>query len=382
MGISRREQEKMAEEIRRIYERAELQIIVDVARRLKDGIETADWQAQKLAQLDSLRRDVEKTLDKPSKIAPGMIEEFIQTAYQNGGESVVEDLQAEIKRAKEQGKDPADIDEIKTAVFGDNPVPDDFNFQTDVTPETLMAINQEAVAALAGATTQAVTDRHLQIIRQTEDVYRNVIAEVVGSGVTGTETRLEVAQSAYNKFIERGIATFEAGNRSYDIATYTEMATRSAIGQAAIQGHLDQADEMDMDLQAVSDHPEECDLCRPWEGEVLSASGDSTEYPSLQEAMSDGLFHQRCGHRLHVYIPGLSKLPKHTEDEDGAEQREWQRYLERGVRKWKKREAGAMTDDERKKSKAKVAEWSNRIKAFTEENDRRRKRSREQLGAR
>lgn len=381
MGISRREQEKMAAEIRRIYERAELQIIVDVARRLKDGIKAADWQAQKLGQLEALRRDVQKRLKEPGNITPDMIKEFIETAYKNGGASVVEDLQNEIDKAIEGGKDPTEIDEIKTALFGDKPVPENFNFQTDVTPETFMAINTEAVAALAGATTKAITDRHMQIVRQVEDVYRNVIANVVGFTVTGSQTRLEIAQRAYNHFIEHGVATFEAGNRSYDIATYTEMATRTAVGQAAIQGHLDQAENMDMDLQAVSDHPEECDLCRPWEGEVLSASGDSAEYPSLQEAMADGLFHPRCGHRLHAYIPGLSELPKHTEDEDGAEEREWHRYLERGVRKWKKREAGAMTDDERKKAKAKVAEWQNRVKEFTEEKGRRRKRERERLGA-
>jgi hypothetical protein len=56
------------------------------------------------------------------------------------------------------------------------------------------------------------------------------------------------------------------------------------------------------DLVKVSTHPNACEKCRPWEGKVLTLTGKTPGYPTLQEAKDTGLFHPRCEHAYGLYI--------------------------------------------------------------------------------
>jgi len=134
------------------------------------------------------------------------------------------------------------------------------------------------------------------------------------------------------------------------------------------------------DLVYVSNHAEECPLCRPWEGRVLSISGGSSKYPSVSDARANGLFHANCRHSLNAYISGLSEIPKDTRDASGYKLRQEQRYNERNVRKWKRRKAAAMSEDVEQKAQSKVSEWQQRQRDLIDENkDLKRLYYREQI---
>jgi hypothetical protein len=377
MAISPNQEERLANEIRRIYEDAEFQLLRMIAQRLmKDG-EIADWQSEKLALITGLLRDSQKVTDKLNRKIPKEIEKIIELAYLAGDESAVQDLKDALATIKESGDDISEHEQIQMALF---PGQTDIDINIDATMATFGGVNTEAITALAGATTKTITEKHVYIVRSVDDIFRSVISEVAGSTLTGAETRLEVAQRALNKFADKGIKVFRtASGANYDMASYAEMATRSAIGQASIQGHITKMTSFGFDLVQISDHHEECEICRPWEGKILSVSGNDREHPSLAEATADGLFHPRCGHRANTYFEGLTEPLGDTEDPDGYEERQEQRYLERGIRGWKKRQAVAMTPKEKAKADAKVAEWKERMDHFIDETGRRRKREREQI---
>ena len=80
-----------------------------------------------------------------------------------------------------------------------------------------------------------------------------------------------------------------------------------------------------------------------------------------------------------AYIEGLTETPEAEPGGEDYEDRQNQRYLERGTRKWKRRQQAAMTEKEQSKSDAKVREWQSRLKEFTEDKGRRRKYEREQI---
>ena len=80
-----------------------------------------------------------------------------------------------------------------------------------------------------------------------------------------------------------------------------------------------------------------------------------------------------------AYIEGLTETPEPVEGKETYEDRQQQRYLERGTRKWKRRQQAAITDKEQSKADAKVREWQSRLKEFTEEKERRRKFEREAI---
>ncbi|WP_229880214.1 phage minor capsid protein, partial [Streptomyces echinoruber] len=159
--------------------------------------------------------------------------------------------------------------------------------------------------------------------------------------------------------------------------------------------------EHGVDLVVVSDAPRECPLCRPWEGRVLTISGppgartveiehaieDGRMVPvrvagSLDEARAAGLQHPNCRHSVSAYTPGITRVEAATSDPDGYRAGQRQREIERHVRKWKRREAAALTPEAQRAARAKVRAWQAAMRDHLADHpDLRRLRHREQPGA-
>lgn len=80
-----------------------------------------------------------------------------------------------------------------------------------------------------------------------------------------------------------------------------------------------------------------------------------------------------------MFIEGYTKQIKNTENPAGYEDRQQQRYIERQIRKWKRREAAGLDDEARAQARAKVREWQGRMRQFVAEKDRKRLYYREQV---
>lgn len=383
MAISPNQQERKAEEVRRQYEQAEIVLLNGIARRLmySDADDLAEWQSEKLGQLEGLIREAENVKSTLDKDVADLSERIINLAYTTGNQSAIDDLESALKEIKNRGDTVGDYPQINQSAVSIDP--NELDFDIDASIGTLTGINTSAMEALAGATTNTLLERHVPIVRATEDIYKEILANVAGLPLTGVETRIEATQRALNQFADRGIKTFttrpdrNGRRRTYDMATYSEMVMRTQIGQASLQGHMDKLQSIGFELIQVSDHAEECPLCRPWEGKILTISGNSPDHPSLAEATAQGLFHTYCGHRANSYFEGITKPLGKTADPDGYEQRETQRALERRIRKWKKRKAVAITDIEKKQANKKLAYWEQQMDEFTTRTGRRRKTERE-----
>lgn len=342
----------IADEIRRIYAEAELRTIEAIAKRLRRGKPDAQrWAEAKLRDLRAVKGEINQEVIKYLKNSNPDVIDAIEKAYKKGQKTAEVDL-------KKAG------DEVKfKGAFGQH--------------------NQKAVQALAKETVDKLNSTHLRILRSTDDVYRQAVAEASRGVVTGAETRRQAAQRVLDKFANRGVTGFQdKSGRSWNLSTYAEMSTRSSTGRAAIDGHINRLEENDRDLVIVSDHAEECELCRPWERRVLSVSGKSKKYPSLSEATSAGLFHPNCSHMLRAYIPGLTDdVGKKAAQGDpgGYKIRQKQRYNERMIRKWKRRKVAALDDKAERKAQSKISEWQARQRELVEKYDRRRKYEREQI---
>lgn len=362
MAISPNQVEALALEIRRIYAEAEIAILEKIARRLSRGIDRPGWEERVLAEILQHAREIERIIGSLGREVPPLLAELIAQAYEAGIQSADSDLQLKTT--------------VRTRVEGTNIT----LIQTGTIEGTFRTLNPMAVQSLAAATIGRIEDLHLQILRRADDIYRSVIAEVTGIALSGVDTRRQAAQRALNRFADQGVGIFiDRSGRVWDIASYTEMATRAAIIQSAIQGHIDRMVQQDRDLVIVSDHKEECERCRKWEGKILSISGRTPGYPTIAEARAGGLWHPGCGHTINAYIPDVTEIPKGTEDPRGYEERQKQRYIERQIRRWKRREAAAITEEERRYAKAKVREWQARMREFIEETGRRRKYERESI---
>jgi hypothetical protein len=221
---------------------------------------------------------------------------------------------------------------------------------------------------------------HLRIVRQADDVYRQAVSRGVETVLTGSGTRIEGSQRVLNEFANRGVTGFvDKSGRSWSLRSYAEMATRTVSARARVDGTLNRFQQNGEDLVIVSSHAESCPICDPWEGRILSISGDDERYPSVSEAEADGLFHANCTHNTTLWVEGLTTKPEPVNSTENYKERQQQRYNERQIRKWKRREVAAMTDDEAKKAKSYIRKWQVRQRELLEDTDRYRKYERESI---
>lgn len=338
-----------------LYADAVAHLLRIVTRRLEQGIDAPGWAERKLLQLAQLRQQAHAEIARLERQAATAIRDAITHGHAVGTATAGADLR----------------DAGATFGFG----------QTSTA----------AVDALVAETITRLQGTHLQILRHIDDAYRQVIAEASsGQVLTGTLTRRQAAQRALDRFADQGITGFiDRAGRRWALESYAEMATRTSVGRAQVQGTLDRYQANGKDLVIVSDAPEECPACRPWEGRVLSISGRTPTGTrtggmevagSVAQAVSAGLQHANCGHRLGLFVPGLSRPMHGTADPDGYRERQTQRRLERNVRRWKRREAVAVEDQARRDARRRRAAAQSRLRAFVAEHDRKRLRARERIG--
>ncbi|MCE5322132.1 phage minor capsid protein [bacterium] len=312
-----------ADEIGRIYAESERIMLEKVAKRLARGIDEPGWAEKKLAEVRALKKDISGEITDLGENSQD-IEDAINQAYDAGAQEAVDEL----KRAK--------LKDMSASAF----------------------TRGNALKALVKETVGAVGSTHLRMLRVTQDVYRNAVAAGAAQVVNGTQTVREAIQGVLNQFAEHGISGYkDSAGRWWNAQSYAEMAVRTAAGNAADQGHIDKLQANDQDLGIISSHGNCCPLCAPWEGRVVSFSGESKKYPSLQTAIDAGFKHPNCRHTIGLYIEDVTRPHDVPYDPEAYKARQQQRANEQHIRRWKRREAVAITPEEQKKAHAKVRQW-------------------------
>lgn len=369
MAVSPEMSEDLAAAVADLYEAAEGVLIDKIRRALMQGWDSPVWAELKLAAVGTLQAAIAEVIAALQTDASGAIGQALAEAYDRGQQAAVAELGA-------------------------------------------LGVGQAAAAAVA-LPTAPVVDRlaqaviadtgpvYVRMLRASMDVYREVISRAAAAPVLGAQTRREAAQRAFDDFAARGVRGFvDARGRSWELRSYIEAAMRSATARASLEAHSDRLGAARVDLVLVSQAPEECPLCRPWERKVLARTGPpgrrtvevehATEdgetvrvevAGSLDEARAAGLMHVNCRHRVSAYLPGVSRIPKAQASRGTYEDSQRQRYYERQIRKWKRLEAAAMDDQRRTAARARVRAYQARVRELVAETGLPRKRHREQLTA-
>ncbi|WP_416963100.1 phage minor capsid protein [Streptomyces sp. Agncl-13] len=362
--------EDLAETTRDLYAAAEERLLGIIARQLADGLDAPGWIERKLAAVQAVRRAAQGVVDELGKAMSLDVFDAVAEAYNTGHRAAVAELGA----------------------LSD----DSRRLVDDVTP------NAQAVDRLAQETVDRLTATHRSILRAVDDQYRTVVAEVTATPLLGTGTRRQATQDAMRRFADRGIASFtDRAGRRWQLTSYAEMAVRTSVGRAATEAHMRTLGEAGVDLVIVSDSPRECPLCRPWERRVLTVGAPDGERTveaehatedgrtvrvsvagSLDEARRAGLQHPNCRHSVSAYTPGITPVEDATSDPAGYEAGQRQRKIERNIRRWKNREAAAVTPEAQRAARAKVRQWQGGMRDHLAAHpDLRRLRHREQPGA-
>lgn len=363
MSVSPEDAEDLAAEVAQAYAQAELGVFGRLAQFIGTGLGLDSWSADRRNAAGPLRRALGTLLS-------GLFKR---------GRKAVDKAAAEAER-----RGVAQADGELGALSSDLPPPS--------------GVHAKRGAGKIGDDLGKVESA---IIDQSMTIYQRVITEVATLVEAGTHSRLSAAGRALARFADAGITGFtDKAGRRWELATYVEMAVRTHVANVMVDAHTDRIQSAGVNLVMVSDAPYECEKCKPWEGKILEIGGPKGAHEvtvkkvggsgsitvrvagSLAEARAAGLFHPNCRHSVTAFLPGFTRKPEKP-DTKGVTYKDTQRLrqIERTARKWDRRRAVALTDEEKAQADAKFKEWRAKAREHAAKTGLPRKTNRERHDA-
>lgn len=210
-----------------------------------------------------------------------------------------------------------------------------------ISPKRLQAMIDDDYRHIAGATKNMSDTAILNLRRLSARVMRE-------AAMTGA-TRAEVSKRLLGANTASGLFKFiDKGGREWDNATYFDMLGRTMLHNNARTAYLDGCADNGSDVVKVSVSGNPCPACAQWENRLLSITGRTPGLPTLTEAISSGLFHPNCTHRVSAVpdairerkydasgraLSGLNSAGNEVKNDHEA----WKKYRQESAQKNKKR---------------------------------------------
>ena len=356
MPVGRQTAVYLAQAVSAQFNEAQRLMMARIARNLKAGIDGPNWAVEKAAQMAAYQVQMRDLVAQLQQTAQSGVRTAMEQAYEKGGLAAVTDLSR--------------LGIEATA------------------PQVARVGGLAAVEKVVAATMGKLNATGPRILRSTMGVYQSTVAAGVNQVLLGTQTRIQAAQGVLDDFAQSGVTGFvDSAGRGWNLASYAEMAVRTGTMNAAVAGHVDTLVANDVTLGIISADGSPCEICVDWEGEIVSLDGSDDNYPSLDDAIADGLFHPNCEHTCDAYQEGVTQAPPAKSDAVVADQAQTyqasqqQRYLERQVRASKNMLAVALDDDAASTAAARIATYQGKLRDLVSSNDDlTRQYAREQIG--
>lgn len=195
---------------------------------------------------------------------------------------------------------------------------------------TFTGVSAEAVTALQEAILGRLRESRRIVGRTVADTYaragrRVALRSMLGAdGSPRSAARTLGAELLRDRDIARavrdgGFGFVDRAGKRWALYTYAEMATRTTIREAAVQGSLMRMAAHGVNLARVSVHSDPCELCLPWQGRLVSLDGSSRDYQgeavfSLGALPNGGPpFHPRCRHSLSPVAARIDAIRRETQ---------------------------------------------------------------------
>lgn len=353
----------IAEALRKMEEELIQSMKRNLQRHLKEedaeSFDWTQWQAEKLNSIARYRAQNRHIIGSYISTIPQQIEDMIRQSYETGKQQ--EEIR--ILKAIRQGYLAAagTAGEVSTGFF---------------------TVNERKLNALVKATQGEMHKAVSSILRYQDDIYRQTIFRSAAQFNMGGKTLGQAVDAAVQDFLAQGIRNIRYKDGRYvNIASYAEMALRTANLRANIQGEAAKRDAWGICTVKLSAHGSACPKCIPWQGKVyyddvygsVPVPKDG-KYPLLSTAIAGGALHPNCKNGVHTWFEGINQPPREmTQEEiDEANRRydleQQQRYCERNVRKYKRLKLGAIDPENAAKYAAQEQAWRKRLNSLVKEN--------------
>lgn len=309
--------------IKKLYEDMEIELIASMKRNYKrhlkeedkTGFKYSQWQAEKLKELKRYQRENKNIISGYTKGLPKEISKHLNNELKEGS------IKAINQYNKVMGK--------RVKSLKPNKIMNHSFFRT----------NGRKVNALIKAVNNDLKTANTAVLRMANDQYRQVIhksAFFVTNGVftekqaanmaTKELTELQKTKFAIDEankdFLSRGFNCIEyKDGRRVNIASYSQMAVRTASLRAQLMGEGDFRKSIGRVLVKSTSHGGACPICQKWENKIFiddvysGGTKKDGKYMLLSDAMKQGFLHPNCRHGLTTYYPELDDLNNYTDEE-------------------------------------------------------------------
>ena len=335
----------MAYDIASAFEDIELSLIKSMRNNMRhhiseeyeEGINWTQWQAEMLSGLSQYRAQNRDVLTGYMGRLNDEIDKAIREAYATGeSEQEIELLKA-IKKGYEAPKDGTNMQ------------------------GRFFRSNQRKLNSLIKATTKDMKKAETALLRMSDDVYRQTLHKAQLFYNTGAGSMWQCIDMATRDFLNAGYNCVQYKNGArVNIASYAEMALRTANKRANLMGQADFRERYGVHTVKVNARGTACPRCLPFLGQVFIddvygggtyEESTQTGYPLLSSAVNSGLFHPNCKDACSSYYEGISREPKTISKEQEEETlrryklEQEQRYYERNYRRNMRLAKGSMDSD-------------------------------------
>ncbi len=310
-------------EIKELYEQMEIHLISSMKRNLKRhlkdekdaGFKYTQWQAEKIKELKRYQRENQDIIGGATS-------------------SLSKSVSSHLKRELKQG--------ALSAINFHNRVSEEKVRADKLMNKSFFKTNDRKVNALIKSVNNDLKKANTGALRMINDQYRQVIHRSAFFAANGVMTEKQAIDMANKDFLARGLNCIEYKNgRRVNIASYAEMAVRTASLRAHLMGEGDFRKSIGRTLVQATSHGGACPICQKWEKHIFiddvysgGKKGDGP-YMLLSDAMDQGFLHPNCKDGLITYYPELEDIEaEYANDEENQEIQEKINYNDRNIKKY------------------------------------------------
>jgi hypothetical protein len=124
-----------------------------------------------------------------------------------------------------------------------------------------------------------------------EEIIANLLDDAIREGQSRGKLNQLIRRHFNRQLYERKFINING--RNYDMIKYARMVARTRLRQLQSKAVENTCNQYENDLIEISDHGTETEICKEFEGNIYSISGNTPGYPALSEWPP---FHPNCQH--------------------------------------------------------------------------------------
>lgn len=322
--LSKKRIAELQKDLLEIYEIIENDLMTSILKSIdynEEVLNIKEWKAKQLDNLGAINKRNSKIIAKHAKAS----EKEVTKLFKDMAFESVENDEVVYKQAIKKGVFK------KTVPISDSP-----------------GINRIIKKAIKSAN-KSLNLVNTRALESSKKEFLNIINQAFIEVDQGVYSYQQAVRKAVNKLADKGITGHTYRTKAGKILNYQlDTAVRREVITTSLQSARDCQDERmkeyGADLIEVSSHTGARPKCAIDQGQIYSNSGKNKKYAArstTSEGDADGLFGINCAHQYSIYIPGITKQTFFPIDQKKNEkiykQSQYQRYLERQIRKDKRK---------------------------------------------